>query len=258
MASHGFTDQKEPAQSVLVPVANIEMPQSLLENPDKRTKDQIIDCFFGRTEEGNPHPDLELYFDYYKREISRLRAGVSPQLSTLAAKTHVHLLHIREVLSQQRCRQRSEIRKDLQVYFQTKDHRAVDRSIDLTIRLWLMINVRDSALAIWTPEQPRLQWDDNWSLEKFINSQLRSSSTILSYRDSRLDPSFTVANMIRMCDLQVRWTEYIDDHLRLDRRRKVLSVFPLKSFLVGQLDMAVVDRDGNKYVVNTFTQISDY
>ncbi|KAH9208022.1 hypothetical protein DL95DRAFT_270646, partial [Leptodontidium sp. 2 PMI_412] len=56
----------------------------------------------------------------------------------------------------------------------------------------------------------------------------------------RLDPSFTVVNMIKICGLQVRWTESLEDHLRLDRRAKVLSIFSQKDFLSGHMQSAKI------------------
>ncbi|KAK0611960.1 hypothetical protein B0T14DRAFT_339016 [Immersiella caudata] len=220
--------------------------QPLLQVPDGPTWEKIVNCFFGNFTSELGCANMETYSDYYVREIRRLQVGVAPGLARLAARTHEDLIHICEVLSKGRTRARQDIRKELLSYFATKDHLAVDRSIDLTLRLWLLLNVRDSQLSVLLPEQPPLLWEDSCSLETFIEAHFRRSTTKLGYRESRLDPSFTVANMVRVCDLRVRWTESIDDHLRLDQRRRVLSIFPMKGFLVGQLNSAVVDGDGNK------------
>jgi hypothetical protein len=222
-----------------------EHRQTLLENANEQTRHDIINCFFGDAAELGS-PNLESYFDYYRRELRRLRFGVVPILATLAAKTHHDLLAICKVVSAKRSGTRSETTTDLCSYFQIEDRQAVDRSIDLTIRLWLMINVRDRTNSIRIPSQPALYWDDSCSLENFISSQFRSSNTELGFREGRLDPEFTVANMVRLCGLQVRWAESLNDHLRLDRRNKLLSVFPFKDFLVGQLNFTVTEQDGNR------------
>jgi hypothetical protein len=226
--------------------------QTLLENANETTRLDIINCFFGEASKLES-TNLECYFDYYHRELRRLRVGVVPVLSRLAAKTHHDLLVICRVLLAGRSRARSEIRTDLLSHFQTTDRQAVDRSIDLTIRLWLMINIRDSGYSLWTPSQQALYWEECSSLAGFISSQFRSSSTELGFRESRLDPEFTVANMVRICGLNVTWTDSINDHLQLDRRKKLLSVFPFKDFLVGHLNYAMTEQHGKRYT-NPFNQ----
>jgi hypothetical protein len=217
--------------------------QTLLENANEQTRHELVKCFFGEAAEYSSS-NLESYFEYYHRELKRLRVGVIPVVSTLAAKTHYDLMVIRKALSAGKTQARSLITTDLCSHFQTDDRRAVDRSMDLTIRLWLMINVRDRRNSIWILSQPALYWEEGCSLETFLFSQFRSSNTEFGFRNSRLDPEFTVANMVRLCGLQVRWTESLNDHLRLDRRNKLLSVFPFKDFLVAQLNFTMAEKDG--------------
>jgi len=50
--------------------------------------------------------------------------------------------------------------------------------------------------------------------------------------------------MVHICGLGLKWSESLEDHLRLDRRGKVLWVFPYKAFLNGHLTSR--DTDGKK------------
>jgi hypothetical protein len=215
------------------------MPQSLLENPGHDTKLEILSTFFHTKGAVQLQSFYKTYFEYYERELKRLRIGIAPPLwivSTLAAKSHEDVLHIARTLSTQKCSTRPVIRELLRLRFKYADDLAIDRSIDLTLRLWLMLNVRDPQLRVLDHQKPALHWQDDCSLEEFVTSQFPPSIWSLEARESRLDPFFTAANMARICGLKLEWTESLEDHLRLDRRDKVLRIYPYKNALVGHLD----------------------
>lgn len=110
-----------------------------------------------------------------------------------------------------------------------------------------MLNVRDQELAIRTPQKPSIRWTEEQTLSGLIASQFPTSpADALLVRGVRLDPSFTVVNMIKICGLQVRWTESLEDHLRLDRRAKVLSIFSQKDFLSGHMQSGCKEVCGHE------------
>lgn len=68
-----------------------------------------------------------------------------------------------------------------------------------------------------------------------VPKQFQSSPTVLGLRERRIDPEFTVAKMVKPCHLQLMWTESLENHLKLDRKDKILWIFPFKYFLSAHL-----------------------
>lgn len=216
-----------------------ELPsQNLVGNTDENTKRQIAEDFFGiPTDSGEL--SLKLYFDFYNKELRRLRVGITPLISGLDTKTHKDLMHIRDIIFESRTEPRSVVRARIRPNLATEDDLSLDRIVDLTIRLWLMVNVRDDSLSmsLWRPQQFSARWDESESLVKFLAHQFPISTTKLELKQSRLEMTFTVAYMVRTCRLQIKWTDDLVNHLRLDRGpdSKTLSIFPHKAFLVAHL-----------------------
>ncbi len=206
------------------------------------TRPSILRAFFGPNYGTDEHL-FHNFLENYSRELRQLTIGVDPVLrpiTCLATKTHDDIFYVCSVLSAKRSMPRHKIRECLKSRFPgpLNDNLSIDRSIDLSVRLWLMLNVRDEELSVVTPQTPTLHWSDALSLEQFISAHFPLSVTELTMRESRLDPSFTVANLVRICGLQIQWTASLEDHLRLDRRRKILSVFSFKDFLSGRMRAA--------------------
>ena len=215
---------------------------SLLIPPQGETRLSILRAFFGQNDGTDEHV-FQNFLENYSRELRQLTIGVDPVLrpiKCLATKTHDDIFYVCSVLSAKRSMPRHKVRECLKSRFPgpLNDNLSIDRSIDLSVRLWLMLNVRDEELSVVTPQTPTLHWIDDISLEQFISAQFPPSVTELTMRESRLDPSFTVANLVRICGLQIQWTTSLEDHLRLDRRRNILSVFSFKDFLAGRMRVA--------------------
>jgi len=126
---------------------------------------------------------------------------------------------------------RKEVRMKLsQMYPGGKDP-GLDRSIDLAARLWLMINIREQRFQSLRPQTPCISWDEDLTLQRCIDRSFPGSRWKATAKESRLDPYFTPANMVRICGLEVQWTTSLENHLQLNRRHRVLQIFPYKRFL---------------------------
>ena len=207
-------------------VAKVEVGQKLVK-PDFSLKDMWM---------------FREYFDFYESELIALQFGRFPSVwpdPDLAAESHSDILHIVEELRRDRGSARPKIRETLELRFPSANVRSVNRSIDLAIRLWLMVNVRDPDLECQNPPQtPMLQWNDSTTFDDFLTSLFPMSRWELEAKSSRLHPYFKVANMVRICGLKLAWTKSLEDHLRLDRQENesILRVYPYKCLLQGQLD----------------------
>jgi hypothetical protein len=99
-----------------------------------------------------------------------------------------------------------------------------------------MINVQTAKLRSLTPGTPVVPWHDGSCPATLIQAQFPAADLDITYREGRLHPYFTVANMIRICNLKIQWTDSLADHLRLDRRINTLRVFPHKRSLLQMLE----------------------
>jgi len=212
--------------------------RSLSDRPDQDDKIIIQGHFWPQTSQ-DPERYFE-YFEYYEAELRRLTLGISRQswqLKTIAAKTHNDILHTVKILSEQMNSNRPSMRDSLRdSCYKGADDVSINRTIDFALRLWLMLNVRDPCFELDTPDTPIIQWDEKSSLESFVSRQFPPTKSPVYVRESRLDPCFTVVNMIRICGLKLEWSEHLEDHLRLDRLTKVLRIYPYKLCLSAHLE----------------------
>jgi hypothetical protein len=177
------------------------------------------------------------YFEHYHLEIDALHSGFNEsyhQSKELAITTHEDVILVVQELRKCTKLARPEIRPKLLLKFPNKQDRGLNRAIDIAIRWWLMINVREEHFEDLYPRRPYQEWNDKETLEDFIKDAFPPAKSPLSARESRLNPFFTAANMVKICGLKIQWTPYLDDHLRLDHQSGdhfVLWVFSFKPCL---------------------------
>jgi len=145
---------------------------------------------------------------------------------------------------------KSEIRAKLREddRFDDREDWAFDHSIDITIRLWLQINIRDESFRDSGKGVPDVQWNGLKTLTEFLSALSPVAKWELGAKERRLDPYFTGANMMDICDLKIDWTSSLEDHLRLDRVGRVLWIFPYKRTIQAFLSEAENRVSGQRYL----------
>jgi len=122
--------------------------------------------------------------------------------------------------------------------FLNVDDAAVQRSLELTVRLWLTVNVNSTILAVGpisAYEHP-LDWSQDVSLSALIDKQFKKSSVGLNSNiKSRIDPAITAAYLVNVCGMKIRWTNILSDHLRFNRKSQILAVYKHKIYLLNHL-----------------------
>lgn len=204
---------------------------------DSATQNEVLRSYFG-TKQQRPARYFSDFVAYYIEEPRKLQTGLTQSdwpIPDLDEKTHGDILAITTILRDNRDQKRPVIRQKLKTCRNYQDERSVDHLCDLTVRMWLMINVLDDEVEL-VDDAPRNPWPDHQSLDDLIKSLFRRSGIELGLKESRLDPHFIATNLVKVCGLRLEWTQCLANHLRLDRRKKVLWVFPCKSFLQGHLD----------------------
>lgn len=188
---------------------------------------------------------FDRYFKYYVKELEMVQfpgiAQMAP-LTPLAVKTHADILTVIREIQAGCLLAKCQLRDKLQVHFPEANDPKLDASIDLALRLWLMLNIRDPRLKLQTPRTPTLAWAETLPLRDFIDRAFPQSKCQIGVRDSRIHPSFTAAFMVEVCGLHPEWTHCLADHLRLDRRKRTLRVYSYKDCLQRALER----RDRNE------------
>jgi hypothetical protein len=183
----------------------------------------------------------ERYFQYYEKELALLNFGSMVkvlQTTPLAAKTHDDITYIVATMRTNQDFTKAELRQCLARRFLGAQNLAIDRSVDLGVRLWTMINVRETELKLLAPQTEPVPWESTVTVRDLLLQAVPKSRWQISAKDSRLHPSFTAAFMTSICGLRLEWTDCLADHLRLDRREKALRIYPFKSVLQCRLEEA--------------------
>lgn len=211
-------------------------------------KRDVFSSMFGNQLAGKDADHLSTYFQYYSDEVLGLSAppGVyNQELYQLPAETHEDLLKVLRILQANFDDHKSEIRLQVKPLLQpAAADDDLNRCIDITVRLWLMLNLREHRFDQHGTMQglPCLAWRDDESLREFVHSCFAQSEEELSATASRLPVQFVVAYMSDVCGLKVEFTTSLADHLSLDREKKVLSVFYDEMFLRAHRCISMLDK----------------
>lgn len=203
--------------------------------PNDSIRLEIGKRFFGsRFNEKRGLKDFKQYFDHYDQEINHLRVAQSPELwqtTGLAATTHQQILSTVDLLRNNRNARRPQLRTSLEQIFPNAPITSLNRTIDVAIRLWLMVNLREEKFHDLGLHRPCRQWNDDDSLCDFLHSLFPETKWQLTAKESRIGPDFTAQFMAKVCGLTLEWTTSLEDHLRLDRKKSALWIFPYKNVL---------------------------
>ena len=188
------------------------------------------------------------YERFYKQELSRTHYATSlpRHYGAPASQNDTNdIVTLCKWLKDHTKAYRPDVREYISAQSGFKDANAttLNNHIDFTLRLMLMMNIRQQEARLQMPETPILRWNDSTSLEDFIAQHFPRSNWQITPRECCLDPWFTVANMVRICQLRIRWTDSLENHLRLDRRSRVLSIFPYKACLSAYLEGSRMSGD---------------
>lgn len=108
------------------------------------------------------------------------------------------------------------------------------KNMELSVRLWLGINVRFSGVPVGVinPRRRFVYWKKDESLDTMVGSCF-SKTVNTVYMGFELDLS--AAKLKRLCRLHIEWTDCLNDHLNLtgDRGKRTLYIYQHKKALVN-------------------------
>ena len=176
------------------------------------------------------------YLKYYERQRAALTLGPKEfqLVERIAAKTHSALRDVARCLSKNRTSKLSEVRREVQKLFldHEADSEAIQLSIELSLRLWLMINARPENNKVTVGNAPSRVWaDPESSLVDFLGAQFTASTTKVDAKECQLPTDFTACNLRDICDLTIEWTECLAHHLSYDSQARKLYVYYFRGCL---------------------------
>lgn len=133
----------------------------------------------------------------------------------------------------------SDVLIDLSGPFLNVDKRCIQRSLELSIRLWLTINVNSRCVAVGPtfPREVPLDWAEDVSLEYLIQERWKSIPSDRGTETAlKVDAMFTAAYLVDICGMTLEWTDYLTDHLKVDQKGRILTVYKHKVCLLYNLE----------------------
>jgi len=202
-----LTDTQSRIMAVFSPMG-VPFPMDIV------PRDSIVQQFWGPlTLEQVDTSGLQAYFRYYDEECAKYDGGGMYN----RVKTQQDIVEIVRYLRQDITRE--DLRRTLL--------RSDDHSIDLTVRLLLMVNVGMGR----SPSSPRpyVEWRDG-SLEDLTHAVFPSTS-MLNSSELYIGKNLTAHNMVKSCGFRLLWTSNLADHLRFDVDNYTLIIFHYATFL---------------------------
>lgn len=196
-----------------------------------------LSTFLNISEEAVVLGRFAAYQSYHDKTWESLRHGFPPEADSMDAVTDEHVRIIVKTISDTAlvfsC-QRPILREALgkNSHFEHHSEDSLNRTIDLALRLWLVLNIRDDEYA---PGAHSIQWDDDVSLQTFIGQQFPKPRIIRDLSEKMFDfvlpDNFTMVKLKRYSGIKVYWTYDLSEHLDLDKDHRILKVFPLKYYV---------------------------
>lgn len=220
---------------------------SLAIAPQSDVKKEIVSCFWRRPRDEIDLEDYVSYFQFYHKSCEALYLGLHNEAKSLVADNHRHVLIIIEALWEfidhslpcTRPTVRLEAEKKLSSIAEGDSITEIrlNNSINLALRLWLTLDIRNSAFA---PAASTIQWDDNTTLHEFVRSQFLGprASRNPTEKDEKetviSDGELTAVKLRRIGGITIEWTYHLNQHLRFDREFRRLKIYSLKTCLHDQ------------------------
>lgn len=204
-----------------------QCPQSL------ETKHQIVQSFWNTAtlilDFQDGHLQCDKYFSYYGEQcLLALHDGGRHIL----ARTHRDLIdmavHLRKPIT--RLQMKEILHPKLPLPSPDDANEVLDNTIDLIVRLLLMINVGGFQYGV--SDYSQLSWREG-TLNEFVQKRF-SAPPVLKGAPIKLEKIFNARNLQWIAGIQIIWTSNLADHLIMRDDDKRVAIFHHASFLQYQ------------------------
>ena len=209
---------------------------SLRKSPETTLRSEIIYRFWRRTRDEIDLDDYRSYFDHYDETCKALYIGARCEVDSISVSSHEHVLLIIDriwlYIDQGKRIERPLLRESLsKTHFENQADEKINTSIDLSLRLWLTMNIKKKGVTPMVRDNP---WNDESDLSVFIRAQFPGPEAGRNI-NVPLVGALTAVDLERTSGIQIKWTFYLEDHLLLDRAKRKLNVYPLDRVLQDQM-----------------------
>jgi len=178
--------------------------------------------------------DYNAFIRYLGGELSLLHQ----HRHKFAVETFDATIELVQFLKDHRSKSLSSLIQTLNERFLNFDEKAIQRSLELSIRLGLTLNVNSPSVAVGSifRHESNFEWPAETSLDSLIQNQF--SKTILggdTKARSRIDPAFTAAYLVNICGIKLHWTNNLSNHLEFDRKGQILTIYQHKICLINHI-----------------------
>ena len=168
------------------------------------------------------------YFNFFHEEISSLsyprHNPIDP--TKFAMQTYGDFAKVAKFMESNVSCERKEIAQGLQRIFPKTTEAQIIRSMEITARLWLTLHVRSKDYPIGSSSRVLdIEWLNNVTLKKMVDDCFAKSSYQPGEADLRINPSFTIPKLRKLCRIKTCWTHDLKDHLYYDRSRKTVHIY---------------------------------
>ncbi|KAH0559900.1 hypothetical protein GP486_003583 [Trichoglossum hirsutum] len=149
----------------------------------------------GLIEHDIPVQHYAAFFEYIGEELTALRHN----RHLFATESFDSTSHIIAEFRRNSTQPRRVIMQNLQQHFASYDDGSLLRSMELSARLWLTLNVRSDAAALG-PVQVHvsaIEWKDEVSLAQLVELQFPLSTHLPKEKNTWIDPALTAANLTK-------------------------------------------------------------
>lgn len=216
----------------------MDQETALTVTPNQHDKIAIIRECLGLTEpEARRQQSMvKDYMAFYGEQMAMLglRYGPTGNIWILPIPSHLRLIKVLQIVKTGSYPNREELRRLIKSEFKSAlkaIDELTDAVIDVCLRLWLMINFRCSSVGGYGGDSSSIEWEEGVPLASKLSDLFPRSTTDLSLNQRHLSAQFTVACMVEVSGLKVRWTSSLVEHLRLDCDQKTLWIFPHQLYL---------------------------
>jgi hypothetical protein len=196
-----------------------------------------LSAFLNTAEDEISPGQFSTYQKYCHETWESVRTGDPPEWESMETVTDEYIRIIVKRISEtilecpfQREGLRETLAKDS--HFGHHSEESLNRTIDLALRLWLVVNIRDKE---YSPGAHSIQWNDGISLQTFIAQQFPKPRMLRDLNERMFDfvlpDNFTMVKLKWYSDIKVDWTDDLSEDLNLDRDERILKVFPLKHYV---------------------------
>ena len=168
-------------------------------------------------------------------------------LPMLTVQTHVDLQNVVRTLSTNPHANLSTACSNVKHLFPDYCDESIRKSIDLALRVWLMLNTREPPETYNIRSIPPIKWDYyGLSLTDFVASQFPSTGSFIPLSESTVDNRFTAYSLNHLCRMTVVWTTCLAEHLYLNLGSWTLKIYPYKICLFDHANASRTSPTGSR------------